>query len=214
MEIENIPKYATSNYGDLVIVYENRDSIKYFILEKGGLFQNKNGHFRHDDMYGKPYGSKIHNMKNTGFIIMLSFVANLWESCINRLTQILFNPDISMIMTLLNIRKDSIIYESGTGSGCLSTNMSQVLQNSGHLYTFEFNKERADKLREVFKTINLINTITIIHRDVVENGFEVNKDELVDEKHNICDGIFIDLPSPWLIINKAKRVLKKNGKLV
>ena len=63
---------------------------------------------------------------------------NIWERCINKMTQILFNPDISMIMTLLNITQSSIIYESGTGSGCLSTNMSSATSNGSYITTFEF----------------------------------------------------------------------------
>ena len=43
------------NYGDLVIIYETGDSIKYFTLEKGKRFQNKYGVFLHDDIYGKNY---------------------------------------------------------------------------------------------------------------------------------------------------------------
>jgi tRNA (adenine57-N1/adenine58-N1)-methyltransferase len=207
-------KTVLANYGDLVIVYETRDSIKFFILTQGAIFQNKNGHFKHDDIYGKPYGTKIHNFKQTGYITILSFVTNLWERCINRMTQILFNPDISMIMTFLNIKNDSIIYESGTGSGCLSTNMSQVLQNYGHLYTFEFNKERADKLRETFQLLGLSNTVTITNRDVIEHGFELDRSALKKKEHATCDGIFIDLPSPWLIVDKAKKVLRNAGKFV
>jgi tRNA (adenine57-N1/adenine58-N1)-methyltransferase len=219
MESEYIETYVhnkliTANYGDLIMIYEARDSIKFFILTKGVIFQNKNGHFKHEDILGKPYGSKIYNAKNSGHVTVLSFITNLWERCINRMTQILFNPDISLIMTFLNIRNNSVIYESGTGSGCLSTNMSQVLQNNGHLYTFEFNKERADKLRETFKMLGMENTITIINRDVIEGGFEVDQSNLVKKAHAKCDGIFIDLPSPWLIISKAKKVLKNAGKFV
>jgi tRNA (adenine57-N1/adenine58-N1)-methyltransferase len=207
-------KIVTANYGDLVLIYESRDVIKHFILEKGAIFQNKNGHFKHDDIYGKPYGTRIYTLKNTGYITILSFITNLWERCVGRMTQILFNPDISLIMTFLNIRSNSVIYESGTGSGCLSTNMSQVLQNNGHLYTFEFNKERADKLRDTFKMLGMEETITIINRDVIENGFEVDEDLLAKKEHALCDGIFLDLPSPWLIIDKAKKVLKNAGKFV
>ena len=127
----------TINYGDLVIIYETGDSIKYFTLEKGKKFQNKFGVFLHDDIYGKNYGCKIYDTKEKKkYISILSFVPNIWERCLNKMTQILFNPDISIIMTLLNVSQSSIIYESGTGSGCLSVNMSSVLsKGSGHLYT-------------------------------------------------------------------------------
>jgi tRNA (adenine57-N1/adenine58-N1)-methyltransferase len=200
-------------YGDLVIVYESRESVKYFTLEQGKFFQNKNGSFKHDEMYGKTFGSKINAIRGNGYITIFDFMGHLWERAMNRMTQILFNPDISMIMTFLNIRSDSIIYESGTGSGCLSTNMSQAL-NQGHLYTFEFHKERADKLKEVFKTIGLGSRITVINRDVIENGFELQTELLEKPEHNLCDGIFIDLPSPWLVVETAKKVLKSGGSFV
>ena len=204
------------NYGDLVIIYETGDSIKYFTLEKGKKFQNKYGVFLHDDIYGKNYGCKIFDIKERKkYISVLSFVPNIWERCLNKMTQILFNPDISLIMLLLNISQSSIIYESGTGSGCLSVNMSSLLsKGKGHLYTFEFNKERAEKLKDLFKFLKLDKKITITHRDVIQDGFELEKDSLENPSHKKCGSMFIDLPSPWLAINHAKKVLKSGAYFV
>jgi tRNA (adenine57-N1/adenine58-N1)-methyltransferase len=100
-------------YGEVILIYENKETIKCLTLEKGKVFQNKFGAFKHDDIVGKPYGSKIVSEKTKGFITALRFVPYLWEKSISRLTQILFNPDISIILTLLNVSKNSIIYESG-----------------------------------------------------------------------------------------------------
>ena len=198
----------TINYGDLIVVYENGDSVKYFTLEKGKKLNNKYGTFSHDDIYGKNYGCKIYNKDNTKYISILSFVPNIWERCINKMTQILFNPDISLIMVLLNLSQSSIIYESGTGSGCLSVNMSSMLsKGKGHLYTFEFNKERADKLKDLFKLLKLDNKITVTHRDVIQDGFELDEKELENKSHKKCGSMFIDLPSPWLVIKHAKKIL-------
>ncbi len=204
----NTENNKTINYGDLIIVYENGDSVKYFTLEKGKKLNNKYGTFSHDDIYGKNYGCKIYNKENTKYIIILSFVSNIWERCINKMTQILFNPDISLIMVLLNLSQSSVIYESGTGSGCLSVNMSSMLsKGKGHLYTFEFNKERADKLKDLFKLLKLDNKITVTHRDVINDGFELDEKELENKLHKKCGSMFIDLPSPWLAIKHAKKVL-------
>ena len=203
-----IENSKTINYGDLIVVYENGDSVKYFTLEKGKKLNNKYGTFSHDDIYGKNYGCKIYNKDNTKYISILSFVPNIWERCINKMTQILFNPDISLIMVLLNLSQSSIIYESGTGSGCLSVNMSSMLsKGKGHLYTFEFNKERADKLKDLFKLLKLDNKITVTHRDVIQDGFELDEKELENKSHKKCGSMFIDLPSPWLVIKHAKKVL-------
>ena len=205
---EDTKNNKTINYGDLVIIYETGDSVKYFTLEKGKKLQNKFGTFSHDDIYGKNYGCKIYNKDNTKFISVLSFVPNIWERCINKMTQILFNPDISLIMILLNLSQSSIIYESGTGSGCLSVNMSSMLSNGkGHLYTFEFNKERADKLKDLFKLLKLDKKITVTHRDVIQDGFELEENCLENKSHKKCGAMFIDLPSPWLVIKNAKKVL-------
>ena len=218
MEEENLNiiknnNVKTINYGDLVIIYETGDSVKYFTLEKGKRFQNKFGVFLHDDMYGKNYGCKIYdNKEGKKYITILSFVPNIWERCINKMTQILFNPDISLIMILLNISQSSIIYESGTGSGCLSVNMSSVLsKGSGHLYTFEFNKERAEKLKDLFKFLNLDKKITITHRDVIQDGFMLDDKSLANPSHKKCGSMFIDLPSPWLAIVHAKKVMKSGA---
>jgi tRNA (adenine57-N1/adenine58-N1)-methyltransferase len=207
-EENTIENNKTINYGDLIVVYENGDSVKYFTLEKGKKLNNKYGTFSHDDIYGKNYGCKIYNKDNTKYIYILSFVPNIWERCINKMTQILFNPDISLIMVLLNLSQSSIIYESGTGSGCLSVNMSSMLsKGKGHLYTFEFNKERADKLKDLFKLLKLDNKITVTHRDVIQDGFELDEKELENKSHKKCGSMFIDLPSPWLVIKHAKKVL-------
>ena len=213
---ENIvEKTKTINYGDLIIIYENGDSVKYFTLEKGKTFQNKYGIFSHDDIYGKNYGCKIYDKTGKKYIFILSFVPNIWERCINKMTQILFNPDISLIMLLLNLSQSSIVYESGTGSGCLSVNMSSLLsKGKGHLYTFEFNKERADKLKSLFNYLNLDKKITITHRDVIQNGFSLDIKEVADPSHIKCDSLFIDLPSPWLAIKHVIKVIKSGGYFV
>ena len=91
-----------TNYGDLIIVVENRDSVKFIISEKDKIIQNKYGDLKHDDIYNQIPGTKIKSMKGDAYITILSFLSHLSERCINRLVQILFNPDISLIITFLN----------------------------------------------------------------------------------------------------------------
>ena len=110
---DNVLDRDRFKYGEVILIYENRDTIKCITLEKGKVHHNKFGAFKHEDIVGKPYGSKIVSEKSKGFIVAIRFVPYLWDRSINRLTQILFNADISIILTLLNITKNSIIYESG-----------------------------------------------------------------------------------------------------
>jgi tRNA (adenine57-N1/adenine58-N1)-methyltransferase len=87
-----------------------------------------------------------------------------------RKTQILFSMDISAIILKLNILPGDIVVEAGTGSGSLSCSIATAIRAEGHLYTFEFNEERARLTKEQFKELGFDN-ITSTHRDVVANGF-------------------------------------------
>ena len=45
--------------GSHVILFSTRDNIDSIIVKKGSTFDNKHGHFKHDDLLGKPYGSRV-----------------------------------------------------------------------------------------------------------------------------------------------------------
>lgn len=205
----------TIQYGDVILVMEGKETFKQIKVKKGEKIQNKNGHFSHDEFIGKKLGSKVEtqsrNMK--GFIILVDFIPALQDKLSGRLTQIIFNPDISMILTFLDISSNSIIYESGTGSGCLSVNIANCL-STGMLYTFEFNRERATKLASSFKELGLEDKIRITHQDVVDTGFVVDPNVLRQEEDRLCDSIFVDLPTPWLALKNVEKVLKPNGNFV
>ena len=75
-----------------------------------------------------------------------------------------------MIITKLNILPVCKVVESGTGSGSLSQAIASVIQNSGHLFTFEFSEDRVKNAQTIFPLLK-INNITVTHRDVYAEGF-------------------------------------------
>jgi len=77
-----------------------------------------------------------------GSVYLLKPSSTLHTIALSHRTQILYAPDISMVLLLCDIKCGSIIVESGTGSGSLSTSIGKTVFPDGHLYTFEFNAER------------------------------------------------------------------------
>jgi len=77
-----------------------------------------------------------------------------------------------------------------------------VLGPTGRLYTFEFNKERAEITKAFFENLNKTN-VTSTWRDVVSDGFHI---EGVNFK---ADALFLDVPNPWAAITHAKNTLRK-----
>ncbi len=45
--------------GELVILYCGRENIVPLTLKANAIFRNKHGEFRHNDMIGKPIGSRV-----------------------------------------------------------------------------------------------------------------------------------------------------------
>lgn len=90
----------------------------------------------------------------------------------------------------------------GTGSASLSHSIIRSILPDGHLYTFEFHKERAQKAEEEFKDHGLSDYVTVTHRDVCQFGFDLE---------DVADAVLLDLPVPWDALPSAKKALKKQG---
>ena len=69
--------------GDLVIIYEGVSSQCHDYLEPTKIYQNKFGAFYHDDMIGKPFGSKIQSRCSNGWVYILEPTPELWTTALN-----------------------------------------------------------------------------------------------------------------------------------
>lgn len=93
--------------------------------------------------------------------------------------------------------------ESGTGSGSLSHAFARTIAPSnGHLHTFDFHEERADKARKEFEEHKMDKIVTVRHRDVCADGFQLE---------NVADAVFLDLPHPWEVVKHARDALRTRG---
>merc|ERR1719318_1430831 len=151
---------------DLVILYINFNTIypvtvKETILSKKGvevenIYQTKYGSIKAVDLVGKKYGTKV----QLSYGYALHPTPELWTKCLPHRTQILYSTDISMIILQLELKPGSVVIESGTGSGSLSHSIARTIAPSGHLHTFDFHQERADKARKEFEEHSLDKNVT------------------------------------------------------
>lgn len=196
---------------DLVILYVNFNTmypvvVKETVLSKKGvevenISQTKYGSLKAIDLVGKKYGSKVNLSKGYGYVLQPT--PQLWTKCLPHRTQILYSTDISMILLQLEMKPGSVVIESGTGSGSLSHSIIGTVAPSGHLHTFDFHQERADKAREEFTEHGFSDqVVTVRHRDVCSEGFDLE---------GLADAVFLDLPHPWEVISHAKLAMKRVG---
>ena len=69
--------------------------------------------YRHADLIGVPYGSKIGSRNGKGFIHLLRPTPELWTLALPHRTQILYLADIAFVTSWLNIKPGSRVIEAG-----------------------------------------------------------------------------------------------------
>ncbi|XP_037949297.1 tRNA (adenine(58)-N(1))-methyltransferase catalytic subunit TRMT61A [Teleopsis dalmanni] len=199
--------------GDTVILYLNANLMHAIeanptIVNKKGetienVFQTSFGALKVRSIIGTPYGSRIELSKG-GWGIVLQPNPTLWTQTLPHRTQIVYSPDISMIIFQLEIRPGSVVVESGTGSGSLSHFILNAVKPTGQLHTFDFHEARANQARDEFQRHGLGGFVHVYHRDVCQNGFS-------QDLNGIADAVMLDLPAPQQAVPHAVKVLKTTG---
>lgn len=96
-----------------------------------------------------------------GWAYVLQPTPDLWTQSLPHRTQIIYTPDISMILIQLEVKPGSVVIESGTGSGSLSHSFLRAIKPHGHLHTFDFHEQRGDIAREEFESHGLGDFVTV-----------------------------------------------------
>lgn len=107
--------------GDTVVLYLGITNMHSLVVEpeianKHGQLvpythQTTYGALKVESLIGKPYGGKIPLSK--GYAYVLQPNPELWVSTLPHRTQILYTPDISMILLQLEVKPGSVIIEAG-----------------------------------------------------------------------------------------------------
>ncbi|XP_065352941.1 tRNA (adenine(58)-N(1))-methyltransferase catalytic subunit TRMT61A [Cloeon dipterum] len=212
----SFPEFKTKiERGDTVILYLSVTSIFPLQVEpkmtnkKGNLvdniFQTVYGALRVSELEGQRYGTKVALSK--GWALVLAPTCDLWTQCLPHRTQILYTPDISLIVAQLELRPGCKVVEAGTGSGSLSHSILRTVKPDGELHTFDFHEGRADAARQEFALHGYKEPLVrVAHRDVCALGFDP-----VDAAS--VDAVFLDLPCPWDAIGHARKALRPGGRI-
>eukprot|EP00929_Paragymnodinium_shiwhaense_P112295 TRINITY_DN80555_c0_g1_i1.p2 TRINITY_DN80555_c0_g1~~TRINITY_DN80555_c0_g1_i1.p2 ORF type:complete len:352 (+),score=88.44 TRINITY_DN80555_c0_g1_i1:66-1058(+) len=194
--------------GDFVVLWGTYSQVAGIVLVQGGIYNSRYGSFHHEDLIGKPFGSKVLPRRGGDrWLAMLRPSPELITQSVSHRTQIIYHADISLLLALLDARPGKIIVESGTGSGSVSASFARAVSPGGKLHTFEFHAERQQKAAEDFKKYGLEDAIVSKHGDACQDGFG-------EDLRNAVDGVFLDLPAPWSALPHVDACLVEGGKLV
>ena len=137
---------------------------------------------------------------NTGkelFLISPGFIDMFRK--IKRGPQIIPNKDIAAIISFTGLGKESVVVDSGSGSGATACFLANIVKQ---VYSYELRHDFFKLASENAKRLGLSN-VTVKNQDVYLGIDEADVDLVV-----------LDLPEPWKAIDAATNALKVGGFIV
>jgi tRNA (adenine57-N1/adenine58-N1)-methyltransferase len=176
---------------------------KRFIIRlvPDGKFETHRGFLSHNDLIGKPWGSRVVTHLGSPYILLQPSLADVLIET-KRNTQIMYPKDIGFILVTMDIGPGKHIIEAGTGSGSFTTALAFAVGPSGLVSSYESRPEFQHLAHKNLDRLGLSDRVEFKLRDIA-GGF--------DEKY--VDAVFLDLPNPQDYILQAKDALKPGGYL-
>ena len=188
--------------GDHVLIVDEKRRSQMIELKVGARASTHQGFLEHDDMIGLPSASKVFTNKGSGFWVVRPSLAEA-ISAMPRGAQVIYPKDLGKILMAADVRPGMKVLESGLGSGALS----MALLNAGALVTgYELRSDFANRARNNVRTY------------LGGAALESYKVELRDIYDGIDGGpyerVLLDLPEPWLVIERLPGQLVAGGILL
>jgi len=146
----------------------------------------------------KKFGDRIKTHTGKEFTIIKPNVIDVLVRRAKRLPQIVTPKDVSLILAYTGIPPDSLIVDSGSGSGFLIIFLAYYC-NQGKVVTYEKRKEFAQVAKKNIELVGLKN-ILLKEKDILKG---------IDERN--VNLITLDMEDAERVIEKAFNALKSGG---
>ena len=187
--------------GDLVLLQLEKKRNYLIKVESGKEFHTHKGYIHHDELIGKRYGDSVRTNLGVDLFLLRPSIRDFIMK-FSRGTQIIYPKDMSLILLNTGIGPGSLVVESGTGSGALTSCLAYYVRPNGKVYSYEVRPEFVDLANKNIAKAGLSDFVEIKNRDVMQG---------IDERD--MDAVVLDLATPWLVVPKTYEALKDNGSL-
>jgi len=183
------------NAGDLVLL--SLPEGQTYLVEAGPRhFQTHRESFDLSFLLGRPYGTVLKGSKG-GLCYALKPTIYDFLMKLKRVTQIIYPKDVGYILLRLDVGPGKKILECGTGSGSLLLALAFAVGREGRVITYEKEARFQDVARENLRRFGLLDRVTF--KNEASGQFE--------EKEEV-DALFLDLKTPWDLLEAAWQALK------
>ena len=185
--------------GDLVQLVGLRHKSFIIRVAAGGKMESHRGVIKHDDLIGRPWGTKVTSHLGNPFFILQPALGDLLKE-MPRTTQIMYPKEIGFILVNMGIGEGQLVVEAGTGSGALTTALAFAVGKTGRVVSYEARLEMQALAMKNLTRLGLVDRVEFKLRDISE-GFDETG----------VDALFLDVQNPYDFIAQVKTALKFGG---
>ena len=203
------PSTSSSNRGqsgpsltkadELVLLLTGGGKRHLLRLQPGRQFHSNLGKVQHDELIDLPYGTTIYSHLGHAMLLLEPSLDDRMTR-ITRNTQIIFPKDAAMIVRRLNLRAGSRVIEAGTGSGALTIALAWAVAPAGRVFSYEIREDHLQVARSNLEKMGLLQYVELHAASILEGFNQMNVDALV-----------LDLRTPWIFLEQARRALRPGG---
>lgn len=138
--------------GEKILLIDQRDRTYLFTLQAKGTYHTHSGTLGHDELIGKPEGTKVQTSKGMVFVAFRPRFAD-YVLKMPRGAQVVYPKDLGPIVTYADVYPGARVLEAGTGSGALTIALCRAAGNAGSVVSYELrdeHREQAERNIEAF----------------------------------------------------------------
>ena len=189
--------------GEPILLIDRKGRRYLTTLEVGGAYHYHGGAVAHDDLIGRPEGSRVRSAKGTTLLAVRPTAAD-WTLKAKRGAQVVYPKDQAMIVGLTDIAPGVTVVEAGAGSGALTCALLRAVGPQGRVVSFELREDHA----------------AVCERNVEMRfggrppNWELRIGDVVEGLASVpCDRVVLDLLEPDLALPAAAEALHAGGLL-
>jgi tRNA (adenine57-N1/adenine58-N1)-methyltransferase len=188
--------------GELVLLIDHKKRRYLVRLGAGEEFQTHAGVVPHELLIGRPEGVGVASTRGQKFTAYRPTL-NDFILMMPRGAQVIYPKDIGAILMLADIEPGTRVFETGVGSGAMSTAM---LRAGARIVGYEIREDFASRARK--------NVAEFLGSSALD-AYDVHiRDSYAGLEHGPFDRAVLDVPEPWQVVPHLAAALRPGGIVV
>jgi len=190
---------ALTQPGDLIQLSTSDRQYFFVRLVPGQALQTHRGVVLHDDLIGKPLGSRVTTHLGKGYVVLSPSLSDILVD-LKRTTQIAYPKDIGYLLLKLSIAPGQTVVEAGTGSGAMTLALAHAVGPTGRVVSYESRPDAQALARKNLALYGLADRVEFKVRDIAQ-GFDETE----------VPALFLDVARPYDYIPQVRAALAGGG---